>query len=368
MPPQCTRWYRRDVHASSPGVDLVVAVHDPRREIARAVGSALGSVSVRRVIVVCHNTPPAGIAERLGSLASDPRVILEHLADGIRSPAGPFNVGLELATAEFLSIMGSDDELMPGAVDAWVETARRHSAEVVIPAVRYVGAARMPTPPTRPGRAADLHPVLDRLAYRTAPLGLFSRERFGHLRFTAGLGSGEDLSFSTQLWFSGERISRVRRGAEYLVHDDAERVTFTRRRIGEDLEAVHRLVAEQRVIALPRRSREALAVKLWRIAVFGAVHYRAGQWLQGERGELAEVAGELLRFAPSAPDVLSRADRSLLDAISDLAVPDAEIDRLSVLRRRFSTPAALLPARMSRIAAREAPLRFAAATWLAGRG
>ena len=74
MPPQCTRWYRRDVHASSPGVDLVVAVHDPRREIARAVGSALGSASVRRVIVVCHNTPPAGIAERLGSLASDPRV------------------------------------------------------------------------------------------------------------------------------------------------------------------------------------------------------------------------------------------------------------------------------------------------------
>ncbi|MGY1550962.1 glycosyltransferase [Microbacterium sp. A588] len=355
------------MHLSSPEVDLVIAVHDPNREIARAVGSVLSSSAIARVIVVCHNTPVRSIAERLGDFAADPRVVLVPLDDGIRSPSGPFNRGLELAEAPFVSIMGSDDELAPGAVDTWLRVAHEYSAEVVIPVVRYAGGARMPTPPTRPWRTGALDPIRDRLAYRTAPLGLVARERFGGLRMTPGLASGEDLDFSTRLWFSGASIARVRDGAEYFVHDDAERVTFTRRPVAEDLEAVRRLISDDWVMALPERSREAIAVKLWRLPVFGAVHYRAASWNAGDRVALADAGGELVRFASSALDVLSRADRELVRGILDPAVADDDLDGASRARRRFMTPAALIPVRVSRFGAREAPLRFAAATWLTSR-
>ena len=348
-------------------VDVIIAVHDPRRDIARAVGSALTSSGVARAIVVCHNTPVAGIADRLGPLADDPRVRLEALDDGIGSPSGPFNRGLDLSEARFTAIMGSDDEVVGGAVDAWLRTAGRHDADVVVPVLRYAGGRRVPTPPTRPTRTSRLDGVRDRLAYRTAPLGLVARERFGDLRFTPGLANGEDLAYSTRLWFSGARIARVRSGGEYLIHDDAVRVTFTRRPVAEELAAVMGLVADDWVSSLPKPAREALAVKLWRISVFGAVHYRRGEWSPGERASMAVVGRAVERFAPGALDVFSRAERALYAAIADPGVPDAIVDARSDARRRFASPAALIPANLLRVAAREAPLRFAAATWFAGR-
>ena len=128
------------------------------------------------------------------------------------------------------------------------------------------------------------------------------------------------------------------------------------------------LAADEWVAALPPGARAALAVKLWRISIFGAVHHRAGAWLPGDRHALAEVCQAVERLAPSAVDVLSRADRALISAIADPGVDDEVVDARSAARRRFATPAALLPAKLGRIAAREAPLRFSAATWLAARG
>lgn len=352
----------------APAVDVVIAVHDPRRDISRSVGSVLTSASVSRVVVVCHNTPVEGIAQRLQSLARDPRVVLVPLADGVPSPAGPFNLGLELVDAPFVSIMGSDDELAAGAVDVWLAAALDHDAEMVIAPVRYAGGGRMPTPPTRPWRTGHLDGVRDRLAYRTAPLGLIARSRFGDLRMTEGLASGEDLLFSTRLWFSGASIAKVKGSAEYLVHDDAERVTFTRRPLVDDLAAVVGLLDDAWVGALGEGARAAVAAKLWRLPIFGAIHYRAGAWTEVDRVTLAEVGGRLTSYSASALRVLSRADRSLIDGLLDPRVPDTTLDGLSVARRRFLSPSALIPSAMSQIWAREAPLRFIAATWVAGRG
>lgn len=349
-------------------VDVVIAVHDPCRDIARSVGSALTSAVVARVLVVCHNTPVGGIAERLGRHADDPRVELVPFDDGIRSPAGPFNRGLDLASGRFTAIMGSDDELEGGAIDAWLHTAEQYRAEVVVPVLRYEGGGRVPTPPTRPGRIDRLDGIKDRLAYRTAPVGLVSRERFGTLRFSPGLATGEDLAYSTRLWFSGAPIARVRSGAEYVIHDDAVRVTFTPRAVGEELAAVTQLVADEWVTTLSESEREAIAVKLWRLPVFGTVHHRAGTWTPDDRRALADICDAVRRLAPGAPRTLSRADSALVAAIADPAVDDAVVDARSRARRRFASPAALVPAGMTRLVAREAPLRFSTATWLAGRG
>lgn len=347
-------------------VDVVIAVHDSGRRIDRAIESALSSTAVARVIVVCHNVEPQRIAAAAGRAGRDGRIEFASFVDDVRSPAGPFNEGLGMADGRYVSVLGSDDELTAGAIDLWRRTARRERADVVIAPLRHAGGARVPTPPTL--RRRGLRGARDRLAYRTAPLGLIDRGRFGGLRFTDGVATGEDLGFTARMWFSDARLVRHRGSGEYLIHDGEGRVTFTPRSVADELRAVELLIADAHTRSLSDRERTALAVKLWRVSIFGAVHYRSGRWQEDDRAFLAELTTHLRRFAPRAPALLSRADADLMDALADAAVPDTAIDEFSRRRRRFLSPAALLPARVSRVLARDAPLRFAAATWWAARG
>jgi hypothetical protein len=350
-------------------VDVVIAVHDPAREIDRAVRSALDSDAALRVTVVCHGLATAAIADRLGPIARDARVRLIEHHDGVPSPTGPFNAGLAAATARFTSIMGSDDELEPGAIDAWLQVADRDDAEVVIAPLRHAGGARIPTPPARPLRTRRLHVVRDRLHYRSAPLGLVSRALFGDARMMAGVRVGEDLDYSGRLWSSGARISVARRSPAYLVHDDAPtRVTFTTRPIADELAYLPRLLDAPWLRSAPRDQRTAWAAKMWRINVFGALFYRSEHdWSREDRRALARLARDLTTFAPDALERLSRLDRDLVDAASDEAVADDELNRRARTRRRFASPAAVLPRRLRYAAAREAPLRYMLATLLARR-
>src|SRR5690606_15289229 len=254
---------------------VVVAVHNTARPVERAVLSVLDSRAPVRVTVVCHHVPQAAIAEKLRDLPARARVwgqqvrLVEH-ADGVPSPAGPFNKGLELASAEFVALLGSDDRLAPGAIDSWLALAK--GADAVIARVAYAapdGSERavVPTPPARPGRRRDLDPVRDRLAYRSAPLGLLRREtleRLG-LRHVEGQPVGEDLELSTRLWFEGERIAFDRRGPAYLVGEDAsDRVTFTPRPLDGDLAWLPTFLTADWFARLPLASRRAIAVKLLR--------------------------------------------------------------------------------------------------------
>jgi len=347
-------------------VAVIIAVHDPARPIERAVASVLDSDSVSRVIVVCHNVEADVIGQRLGAFVGEARVLLTEHLDDIRSPAGPFNHGLDIVTEEFASVMGSDDTVAPGAIDVWRRVARDTGADAVIAPLRHVGGPRVPTPPTVRRRA--LRGARDRLPFRTAPLGLISTQRFGALRFTEGLATGEDLAFSTRLWFSRARISTAPAPAYYLIHDDAERVTFSRRPLREDLRAVTLLMEEPWARSLSSTDRRAIAVKLWRVNLFGAVHYRAGKWDVADRHAAREIAREISAFSPESVDVLSRAEGRLRVALLDDRRSDAQIDELSRLRRRFFSADALIPVRPLSAFSHDAPLRFSMMTWWAGRG
>lgn len=350
--------YARACSGRQPDVDVVIAVHDVKRRIDRAIRSALSSRSVARVIVVCHGVGVDAIRGAAG--VDDDRVEYAAFEDGVPSPAGPFNHGLELATGRFVAIMGSDDELTAGAVDAWRRTAEQDNADVVIAPVRYAAGGRVPTPPTL--RRRRLRGAKDRLAYRTAPLGLVSRHRFGTLRLTGGVATGEDLAFTARMWFARANVSRHTGAGEYVIHDGEERVTFTPRPLEDELRAVDLLLTDGWAQALPRWDRTALAVKLWRVTIFGAVHYRSGRWSDEDRVWLSQLATRLRAFAPNAVDRLSRADGALIVALEDPSIPHSEIDDRSRGRRRFLSPAALLPARLRLTFAREAPLRFSTVT------
>ncbi|WP_420114931.1 glycosyltransferase [Pseudactinotalea sp.] len=349
------------------GVDVVIAVHDVTRPIARAVRSVLDHNGQGvRLTVVCHEVPVPEIAAKLPDAHRDQVRFLAH-TDGRRSPAGPFNAGLEAAEAEFVAVMGSDDTLAPGAVASWFWLARKHNADAVIARLEHDDGRVVPTPPTRPQRRGVLDPVRDRLSYRSAPLGLVSRAAIARLGLRMDqVAVGEDVGFTTRLWFGG-RVVLDRSGPAYRIGGDAiDRVTFTTRPIVDELEFVRRLVRRTWFAALGLVERRAVCVKIARIHLFGAVLNRPDPdwWTPEQRADLASVARAVLDAAPGMTAVLSRADRALLDKILNGSGSAEELLSLARARRRHGHPSTLLTSDPWHLLAREAPLRLMAASVL----
>ncbi|MCZ4300520.1 glycosyltransferase family 2 protein [Microbacterium oxydans] len=317
-----------------PEVDVVIPVHTPSRPIHRAVSSVLANTVPVCITVVAHNTDAASIAANLADLANHPRVRVLSLQDGIPSPAGPMNHGIDASEAPYFCVLGSDDELDPGALDSWHAVAVSSGATMVIPRVR-VKERLEPTPPTRRGRTRDLDPVKDRLSYRCMPLGLIDRTRFGHLRFTPGLTSGEDLEFTAELWFTGSHIAYDRTGPAYFGHDDAaDRVTRTVRPLTEDFAFLEIVAARPWYTAASTRLRRAFGVKNLRVHLMDAVAARleAPGGIQAYSAELLAVAARIERMSPGATALLSRADRKILAELGN-STPSEERIRTHLTAR-----------------------------------
>ncbi len=357
-------------------VDVVIAVHTPNRPIERTVASLMTSglptesaaANRLRVTVVCHNTAVAAIRSRVAAEYQD-RVRFVQYSDGIKSPAGPFNHGISLATGTWVSIMGSDDSLEVGALASWVNAADQDGADVLIAPMAHAGGGAIRTPVVRRLRRSALNPVADRLSYRTAPLGLMKLAlvRSLNLEFPTRYATGEDQSFSAQLWFSAAKISYGRGLPRYLVHDDAVlRVTATPRSVSEDLAFATDLVTSDWFAALAGPQKSALVTKMLRVHVFGHVFLRAdsGSWNAHDAAEMADVARTLLFAAPGAARPLSLADRELLDAIVRQESDPSTMKSLATLRRTFTNPRTWLPRDLSQLLHSEAPFRFMSASAL----
>ncbi|MBZ2196455.1 glycosyltransferase family 2 protein [Occultella gossypii] len=358
-----------DEPADEVGVDVIIAVHSRERPIARAVRSVLDRNGEGvRLTVVCHNIGADEIRPLLDAHHRDKVRFLEH-TDAHRSASGPFNAGIDAATAEYVSIMGSDDTLLPGAIASWFWLARRTGADAVM-ARLVLGLEHriVRSPPTRPLRRRDLDPVADRLSYRSAPLGLVSRAaiiRLG-LRLEEGAQVGGDVGFVTRLWFGGKTVFD-RWGPAYVIGEDAgDRVTYVQRPIKAELRFLRHLVRQPWFEELSLEQRRAACVKYIRIHLFGAVHNRTDPefWTPSERAALAKVARRLLNAAPGVEAVLSITDRRLLDEILGQR-DDAELlISLALQRRRHGRPATLVTRDLTQLFAADAPLRMMGASIL----
>lgn len=352
---------------SARDVDVVIACHNPERPLARAVASVLeGNGEAASVTVVAHGVEPS-VLKALLPAAHAKRVRFLHLVDSLRSASGPFNLGMDEAPGAWVSIMGSDDTLMPGAVASWRELARRHDAEAVLTRLSLgTPRALVPTPPVRPVGPALRDLARDRLAYRSAPLGLMSTAmlRRLNLRLDPGFPVGGDVEFTTRM-LAQARVAVDTRGPSYVIGEDAgDRVTYVVRPMDVQLAFVSPTLNADWFRALPHASRLAIAVKYLRIHVFGAIHYRpeAEHWLDGDRQILADLTRALVDAADGTADVLSLAEFSLLEACLDPAIEAAELAQRSRVRRAHGRPRTLLTRRASALLHREAPLRFMGAS------
>jgi hypothetical protein len=354
-----------------PVVDAVIAVHDASRPVGRAVRSLTQSgLSVGddlRITIVCHNISASAINSALPE-ALAARVRFLELADGIPSAAGPFTAGLEQATGRFVSIMGSDDYLEPGALARWLDASDRET-DAVIPPQKHADGSVIRTPPIRPFRRGDLDPVKDRLSYRTAPLGLIRRsaiDRLG-LRFPAGLRTGEDQNFSSKLWFGGGVLRYAAGAPRYIVGADANtRVSTTSRPLETEFAFIDQLLGDPWFASLPVRSRRSIAIKLIRIHVFAGMLARieAGVIDSADHSYVVGLIKRMRAAAPAFERPFSLADRRALDAIANPEVKPDEIARLTKARRRFGHPSTLVTRDIRGLIDVEGPLRFMVASAL----
>ncbi|EMY35668.1 glycosyl transferase family 2 protein [Arthrobacter crystallopoietes BAB-32] len=316
--------------------EVVIAVHTMDRPIRRAVESVLAAGQGRAgALVVCHNTDPAPVRTALDGLIGRGVRVLD-LVDGIASPAGPFNYGLRAATTDFVGIMGSDDTLESGALAAWLDVAATAEADVVIAPLRTRSGQQILTPRARVWRGVLVDPIRDRLAYRTAPLGLIRRSLLQErsLALTEGLRTGEDLEFGLRLWFSGARIAYLSDAPAYLVGEDAAvRVTSAVLPLKEQFRDLRLLTEGTWFAGLGAAQREAIAVKLLRGHVISAALRRGSgfDWEASDCQEMADVLTGIAQLAPGAARLLSGPDEQLLLSLATDASPEAV---RTALRRR----------------------------------
>lgn len=348
-------------------VDVIVPVHSAERPIDRAVGSVLdGTTASTRVTVVAHNIDPEIIRVRLGKYALHPHLRMLTLQDGIRSPAGPMNLGLERATAQFTALLGSDDEFAPGAIDSWLAVQRETGADAVLARIRLANGSIDPYPPVRRGsRIRDLNGETDRLAYRSAPLGLISRAGFSELRLTEGVGSGEDLAYSLTVWFTGHHLAYDLDGPAYIVNDDArDRVTAMARPLAEDFAFLEDLERKPWFVAASVSERQAIVLKLIRLHVFDSLRARSSSAaeLADARPDFRVLLRRFERIAPGAVNRLSIADRRILSTLLDSTLDAVRLRKLLEARQRFPMPTTIIPRNPLLLLHRQAPFR----TLLAG--
>lgn len=345
---------------ASPVVDVVVAVHDPRRRLDRALQSLAEAAPRIRVTVVCHGIAAAEIAGQLPD-GSEGWVRTIEFADGVRSPAGPFNRGLREATAEYVMIMGSDDFLEPGAMDAWIDATLRDGGDIQIAPLRYQGGQLLANPLTRPWRRQRLDPVRDRLFHRSAPLALIRRRLVGQDGpLSSGMPVGEDLAWSSALWTSGARIAMDPGHPAYVIaDDDSARVTMQPRPLADVLAPLDALLGSEWARRQSPRVRVALAAKLLRVNIGGALRARpaASDWTAEARGGLTATMATLTAYAPRGGRDLPRADRLLLDTVGAPAAAPEAIAAAIATHARSGRFARLIPRNPFRAFGRESVLR-----------
>lgn len=351
-------------------IDVVIPTHTAERPVERAIASVLDDAPAdTRVVLVCHGVAPDRVLHRVPQRYHASIDVVVH-DDGIPSPAGPFNAGLAAATADFVSPMSSDDYARRGALRGWASVAARTGADCVIARVESDRGRLQRNPPTRLGlRTTGLDAARDRLFYRSVPQGLVRRSLVGPqaIQYTEGLVTGEDIAMTAQLWTSATRVAFALHEPAYVLADDADdRVSLAPRPAADDLRPLRLLVTQEWANVLPRATRLALAVKLLRIHIFGAVTNRMDAGLEKDDVEaLRTVTLDLLAYAPDLRHVLSLAETRLVDAI----VTGAQATTIIMAarrRNRHGRPETVLTADPAALLHRQGPLRLMLASTLMG--
>lgn len=115
----------------APAVTVIVIGYDDAAHVADAVRSALAQGPAVREVIAVDDCSTDGSGALLDSIAArEPRLTVLHRAANSGGCGTPRNDGMDRASSPYVMFLDSDDVLPPGAVDALLDAAGRHRAQV----------------------------------------------------------------------------------------------------------------------------------------------------------------------------------------------------------------------------------------------
>ncbi|QNN62431.1 glycosyltransferase family 2 protein [Leucobacter denitrificans] len=294
-------------------LDVIIPVHNVERPIRRSVLSVISAKNPRiRALVIAHNIPRESILRKLKDLDLERLQVIEH-RDGVFSPAGPKNAGIDASSATYIAFLDSDDEYEIGALDAFCnELQSASSPDLLIGQLRGTSQGRIMAPLPRVRRFENLDPVKDLLNNRTAPIGVMIRREVlkstGAPRFSEGYPIGEDIELGLYLWNQTRSISYSRYASGYLVHEDGtDRVTGRTLSVESALAPVARIVQMDWFKELSPQQKTAACAKLIKFQVLRLCHRLESVGPIGplDREAARNVLWLLLRMSPNALGLLT---------------------------------------------------------------
>ncbi|QTF72039.1 glycosyltransferase family 2 protein [Arthrobacter woluwensis] len=346
----------------NPLVDVVIPIHSVHRPLARGLESCFDGNRGVRVTVVCHNIAEEEIRGLLSRTYPADALRFLELADGVPSPAGPLDLGVRSATADFIAVMGSDDFLEPGALDSWRAAMEDSGADFLAAPLRTENGQRIGVPRVRRPGSIRLDPAKDGFAYATAGLGLWRRSALEATgaRYGLGLRTGEDLEFGLKLWFSGKPLLHPEEPFYVIGGEAPDRVTEIRWSIAECLKPLKTLDTAW-FRGLRPSWRRSISLKLWRMNVFAYVlGRRADSRVSDEDREALRMAFDVLTAIARLEDTpLSLAEAGFARRLAHLDADQSALDDAVAAFRSASLPRKLITPRPWMLLAAGSPLRGA---------
>lgn len=179
-----------------PAVCVIVPVYNAAATLARCVDSILSQQAAGGLCCVLVDDGSTDASPALcDAYAADPRVSVRHQPDG--GVSGARNAGLDLAAADYIVFLDSDDFLLPGALQAALDAQNAHPGDFILwhYTTEHPGASALPAPDARLFPESALARLyLDCLI--SMPWNKLYRADYAKLlKFNTAYTLGEDLEF-----------------------------------------------------------------------------------------------------------------------------------------------------------------------------
>ena len=214
-------------------VSVIVAVYNVGPFIEECVLSITDQSYANLEIVLVDDGSTDGSERLIDYFAGiDNRIIAIHKDNG--GPSAARNVGLSVATGEFVTFVDGDDALFPQFIEYMLTTALRSDADYVIAktCISAIGRDKLETDLIDDAREISSDEAIGLLFSPQIVVGcwnkLYRREFIENngLRFYENLRSGEGLEFTTRAASFANRIVLCTGGLYFYRRDNASSATI----------------------------------------------------------------------------------------------------------------------------------------------
>ncbi|MFH9244527.1 glycosyltransferase [Streptomyces lydicus] len=249
----------------APAVSVIVPVHNTRPYLPRSLGSVFAQTLDQRrieVIAVDDGSTDGSAAWLTGQARHHPNLtVITQPASG--GAGRPRNVGLSLATGDYVFFLDSDDHLGPEALDRLTRMAQTHGSDVVHG--RIVGVDGRAAPVDLRTTRARVTPFDSPVYWTLAAYKLFRRAFLEqhHLRFVEGRLLAEDLPFGIAALLRADTVSVLADYDCYYLHGRPDDSNASRQDLDwcEYLHYIATVLATVEAEVPPGPDRDALMVR-----------------------------------------------------------------------------------------------------------